>query len=230
MTTVVLYDLLTGAQTTGTWTQVSIPAGATGPAAPALYDDSIDFTGEPSGDYVYSYEVTGAPIAYVTVTWSDLTARFNDPCAGATFMAAPISIPFLFEEEELSNAQDCDAGIAAPTDSGEAKPAIWGAGPFTGDLWYRITAPSNSVQYVLTITVDGSPYGNTGVEYPALAIYYGATTDCTLKTLYIATSPSDLNQSVSTSVLIPATTIREIWIRVVSLTAGKFDLTIEGNV
>ena len=64
-------------------------------------------------------------------------------------------------------------GYGPPTDSGEALPAPWGAGPFTGDLWYSFVLPPGTVNADLTFSAGGLAYGAQGGTDFNLTVYSG---------------------------------------------------------
>lgn len=229
--TIVLYNFLGEADTTGTWSQISIPSGASGPAAPGTYNGTINFSGEPAGQYVYRY-TSGVSTADVTVNWNPLSSRQNDTCAGAQGYGVPGSVPFTVTNNEyLTNAEDCSRSLSAPTDSGDTKPALWGAGPFGGeDIWFLTYTPAQASAYVISVTVDGSVYGDEGLVNPCIELYTGSTTDtCSTKTTaaYLA-SPPGVEQTQDVSVTV-GPTAGLLWIRVASYTAGKFDLILSAT-
>lgn len=227
------FDLIedSGAETTGTWSVVSRPSGAgAGSNAPGTYNGTVDFTGEPVGDYVYEYDVnSGADTSQVTYTWNGTsTARFNDDCSNAQFMISPNRTSFIYTLTDQDNLEDCAAGIAAPTDSGVTKPANWGAGPFNGeDLWYTMLLDFSSTDaYVVVFEVTGAPYGQDGIQKPVIQLYSGDLADnCSTFTLEYSSTPG-VNQRAVASVSIAASTPSVVWLRVASYEAGKFDIKV----
>ena len=229
-TTITPYDELGGLTTGGTWTRIS----ASGPAAPAVYNDPLDFTGQPNGAYIYRYTVTSGSTTHkadVTINWTGtLAAPYNNVCTGARPLGVPGVVPFIVENNiPFYNDEQCELGYEAPTDSLVAKPASWGAGPFGGeDTWYILYVPAHTSTYSVGVTVDGSAYGSEGVYQPCLQIYTGLVTDtCSSYSLAHSTSVGT-DQSV-TGFVVMGPTAGLIWVRVVSYTAGKFDITIEAN-
>lgn len=212
MATVTPYNDLTGAKTTGgTWTKISGP----GPAAPGVYNGTLNFTGTSDGESIYEYEVTSSTCTHTSqITYNSITpsARTNDACAGA-FGVSTSSIA-------LYNDERCP-GMAAPTLSGIAAASAWaGAEP---DIWFKYTVPTSSIDVDLEISIDGSIYSDS-IFQPMLAVYSG-----TCGGLVEEDSGVGSTNYVSCNVTVTAVSTPEIiYIRVASAAAnaGQFDLNI----
>lgn len=231
-TTSVPFDQLgSGAQTTGTWTQESIPAGATGPAAPVLYNDPIDFVGQPVGQYIYKYTV-GVSSAYATYNWDgSAVARANSTCATSTYVSSGIPPPFTYTVEEEDSRAICgDQQLS--TNQELPLPSSWSLGTYSGDLWYFFRAVAFNQDYIIQFTMTGQPYQNEGIYSPAIEVFlHGASENCAAKVSTSDAASSPASQIVQTSISIPGDlTNRIVRVRVSSLedNEGKFDLVIEG--
>jgi hypothetical protein len=227
MAIVTLFDLLGDPKsTTGTWTRTS----ATGPAAPGTHNGTIDTTAEPEGTYTYDYTVVSGScndVSTVSVTKGVPKNRTNDACVGASnvFFPVPGSFSIIPAQDNLDNCP----GDPAPTDSGVALPAAWGGGPFTGDLWYKLTGPNlggTPPTYTLQVTITGQPYPSTGIGTPVIAIYDG--TCGTLNELDADISANNAGiASVTASHDTNATTVYFVRVASEDGTEGQFDLRFE---
>lgn len=208
-----------GGQANGTWSKISGP----GPAAPAAYNDDVDFTGTSNGITIYRYTV-GTSSADYSVNWVN-TTRNNDTCATALGIGVPTPPPFSNNITNLTTGSRCTGkATAAPTDSGEPIPASWGAGPLTGDVWHILVLPEHTDSYNVSITVDGGIYGGNGLENPCIQIFSGATSDtCGTKTLEYSSSPGS-NQIVDFTYHVPQNTSKLLWIRLASYEAGQYNI------
>lgn len=172
--------------TTGTWSYTG--TGSTGaaplpPAPPALYDDDIDFEGVAAGTYPYTYTVTdcdgGDVTATVTYTLTNRIAVKNDECSGSRLLVFPYQggVSKLTEQTLAGNCP----GLADPTYSvAPTHPTGWGSSSnFSADTWYKVSFDADYPVppiIVMSITVDGSPYGAEGVYEPFIAIHPDCST------------------------------------------------------
>lgn len=226
--TIILYDQLENAETGGTWVQISIPSGATGPAAPGTYNGSIDFTGEPTGAYIYEYTV-GVATARVTVNWTVTPDRNYTSCADAYYINSGQQPPFTYVVEDDSREICGSASIS--TDQETPIPSKWAYGPYSGDLWYFFIAQAKNTSYTINFTVDGTQYGSESIGGPAIEVFtHGLSENCANK-VQAAHAASYPGQSiVTTNITIPATVGKVVSFRVTSPQGeeGKFDINIEG--
>lgn len=219
--TIVLYDQLEGAATTGTWSKVSGP----GPAAPGTYNGTIDFAMTSNGVSVYRYTVTSGLVtttADVTVTWNpDLQVRPNDTCTTATVIPGTNSAVFSILYPD-SNAQSCELGLLPPTDSGETEPANWIYTPYSGDLWYQFTVPALANAYTVYVSALGSPSTS---RYLAMQLFVDAVgTACGSKTEKWAGSTNQYD--ITGEVQIPANQQSIVRIRIVTKSGYEGDFNI----
>lgn len=230
--TAVLFDALepSGAETTGTWTQESIPAGATGPAAPVLYDGEIDFLGEPAGTYIYKYTVGGSE-ALVTVEWAGSAAdRANSECVTAFYVSSGAPPPFLYTVLDDTGVICGKQGLSG--DQLIPLAASWTQGTYSGDYWYFFLAQGHDADYIIQFTVTGETYGEEGVFSPAIEVFtHGAAEDCNnnVQTAHAASSIGV--QSVQTVVTIPGDlTTRIVRFRIATVEGyeGRVQILIEG--
>jgi len=146
------------------------------PAAPALYDDDVDFTGFAEGYYEYTYTtvLNGKTDAKkVGISLNNYAALANDLCAGAIAMAFPTASGSRTELLLQNNGGSCP-GVGVATDSGEAIPGAWGAGPFAGDIWVKFNVPAGVAAADITFTVFSGAYGSEGATDIYLALYDGS--------------------------------------------------------
>ena len=212
MATVTPYNDLTGNKTiSGTWTLVSGP----GPAAPGVYNGTLNFTGTTDGVSVYRYTVTSGGCSDSSdITYDSITpaTRTNDACAGA--------MPLTSTNTSLYNDERCP-GLAAPTNSGIGAPAAWASTP--ADIWYKIFIPTSSTTVTTEVIVDGSPYSD-GIDQPMLAAYSGTCGALVEEDSSIsATNIGTVNFTV-----VSGSTPETIYIRVASPVGleGQFDITV----
>lgn len=224
--TVVLYDLLTGAETGGTWTRIS----ASGPTAPVLYNGSIDFAGVDADAYIYEYEV-GDSTAEVTINWGgDAPDRYNDECATSAGISAGNNPPFEYIYDDDSRAicgiQKISTMSLAPA------PSSWNQGSYSGDLWYVFLANGSVTNYMIQIEVSGEPFGSTGIYSPAIEIFTNLTTEGCVDIVTQANAASTIGQqTVVTFISIPGDeVVRVVKFRVSSVSGyeGEFRITITG--
>lgn len=219
--------------TGGTWSYVG--SGSTGapplpPAAPGAYDGTLDFTGVTNADpgtYIYRYTVTsGGCSATADVDVSNYTNLlvYNDTCATPRTLV----FPYNGGTSTLSNQLLGEAcpGQKHPTYSAVANPAAWGALSFAGDLWYEVNYESSyptTQPIVMSITVDGSAYGNEGIVEPFLAVYSACT-----PTLVKADVPVSNSQTIDLVFHNIFTTDFNYYIRVACQDGnqGKFDIKV----
>jgi hypothetical protein len=230
--TIILYNQISasGAETTGTWVRIS----ASGPTAPVLYNDSIDFTGQPAGDYIYEYTVTDSVATHksrVTVRWAGTTpARTYVTCATGYYINSGADPPYTFVVADDSRYQCGVQGLSATSEA--PLPGTWTYGSYSGDLWYFFVAKGKSQLHHITFKVDGSVYGTEGVYSPAIEVFtYLASSNCTTKVTQANQASSTGQQVVTTNIFLPAdNTYRIVAFRVSSVSGkeGKFDITIEG--
>jgi hypothetical protein len=227
MSIVNLYDSLSGSKTTGgTWAYVSGPGSA--PTPPAAYNDNIDFTGFSYDEYVYSYTVVNGSCSHtqnVTITYNQSFFAINNSCDGAVSILYDNSVSNFLNN--LSNAENCAAGIAAPTDSGEAEPSSWSAiSSYTGDLWFKAKVRlDGSSDPEFKVTVSGTQYTN-GIQTPMIAVYTGTCGALSLEDDQVGFG----SQYVETDILTTSGAPDTFFIRVASEVAGSFTLTITGNL
>lgn len=213
MAIVTPYDDLQGDAKTvgGTWTKISGP----GPAAPVLYDDSIDFAATADGQSVYEYEVTSSTCTHTArITYNSITplARVNDTCDAATTLFSSSVVHY--------NDERCP-GMVAPTDSGVGAPSGWSSAE--PDLWYKFYVPTSPSVKTYEFIVDGASYID-GITQPMAAIYSGAC-----GALVEEDSNVGASHTVSTNVTVAAVaTPMWLYFRVASTTAnaGSFDIII----
>jgi len=207
------------AQIGGSWTYTGSITPA--PTAPLTYNGTADFTGiTTSGDYEFTYTV-GSHSSVHTVTYGYSNARVNDTCAASRFIS---DVGTGFAEINDYNDSKCP-GYSEPTDSGESIPGSWQYGTYTGDLWYYFDVPAKNCNYSVVVSIDGSAYTSEGVFAPALAIYSNTSQDCGTKSFVVGAAESS-QQDLTISTTFPPYTQQRIWIRVASVTAGDFDLTV----
>lgn len=172
------YDDLGSMTTGGTWGgPASCGAPPLPPCAPGVYNGSIaiDAAGITPGDYTYTYTVTdGVATDIKTITYpvTTTTTVENDLCTGAETVAFPSAGGVVILTDQY-NEERCP-GHADPTTSGIAIPTEWGADTKAGDLWYKINyvPPTNGFEPISAIiSVDGEPYGTSGMVEPMFAIY-----------------------------------------------------------
>lgn len=215
MATVTPYNDLNGTKTiSGTWTKISGP----GPAAPGVYNGTLNFTGTTDGTSIYEYSVTSGGCTHTSqITYESITPdpRVNDDCAGAVNLTASIT--------RLYNDERCP-GMIAPTDSGVAAPAAWGS--TAPDIWYKYTVPTSSTDVDLEILVDGSGYSD-GIYQPRLAVYSGTCGALSEEDALIGADYTALANVTVNAVSTPEV----LYIRIASTTAnaGQFDLVITYN-
>lgn len=227
--TIVLFDQLTGAETGGTWSRIS----ASGPAAPALYDDSIDFAGEDVGYYTYRYTVTDSIVtdtADVVVYWQgDAPARVNGECADSTLITGTMYPPFVVSTTDNNSGSCGPKGQQVPSISEDPVPTNWNQGTYTGDLWYSFILPAQASTYTLIFELSGTPFGSSGIYGPAMAVYVSALDgECGDKVIAGSIAGNGGSQRVSITVVVPANTERYVRIRVASLddSTGSFNLSV----
>ena len=174
--TIVLYDILVGSSpypptVGGVWTNLT----GSGPAAPLTYNASIDFSAQTFGFYEYEYAIANGncnSVATVGVDWQAHTIAANDNCNTARVIPCPYTTdPMTLEEQ--TNETSCPGPKFTMNAIGV--PAIWGAGPFDGDAWFKVTynpALSGGLMPTdLIVTIDGGAYGSSGIHQPMLALY-----------------------------------------------------------
>lgn len=217
-------DILTGARNTGgTWLKVTGP----GPAAPGTYNGDIDFDGTTEGRTIYSYTVVSgacSDISYATVDYYIKKVRSNNECAGAINVLG-FGGPGLSAGIRAETLADECPGPMVPTAGLDPIPVAWGAGSFSGDVWYRVNAPSSLTPYGVYITADGNDYPD-GVITPVIAAYTG-----TCASLVLENAERSLNNGqASVFVSVPASTVLTIYVRVACVqgTEGKFSLVVQG--
>lgn len=215
----------------GTWTYTG--SGSTGvaplpPDPPTLFDDDIDFDGVDAGTYPYTYTVLDCdsnPItATVTYTVIDQIPISNDVCSGARTLV----FPYQGGVSKLTNQTFIGScpGPAAPTLSAFSIPTGWGSTTFSADLWYKVTF---DVDYpvppiiVMSIDVDGTPYGTEGISQPFIAVY----SICDEDEVIHAESPVESQQvTVVIDNVFNADFTYYIRVGVLPGNEGKFDINI----
>lgn len=133
------YDDMNGTPLTGgTWVLHSSPG--TSPAAPAAYNDSIDFTGATPGTHVYRYThsvLSCSHTAQISYEVGAQTTVLNDTIATATSLGA---LTGSVNPTSLLTSQDnttyCPGTLVNL--SAEPSPAGWPATGLDGDLWYSV--------------------------------------------------------------------------------------------
>lgn len=213
----------------GTWsTTETTGAAPLPPAAPALYDDDMDFDGVAVGSYTYLYTVSSAGCdddeSTLTVTISKAMPVKNDECSGARVMVFPYNggTSILYDQ---TLAAECP-GTTAPTLSITALPTVWTGIDVGVDIWYKVTFDETYpiVPIIATsFTVDGSPYGSEGIVEPLLAIY----SDCA-GTLIEADVPQGGAQEINITLTDIFSTAQTFYLRVSCPDGyeGKFDVTL----
>lgn len=212
----------------GAWTtDLTTGAPPLPPAEPAAYNDDIDFEGVDPGVYPYTYTVAscdGDIEATVTYTLTPLLPVVNDNCAGAR----PLVFPYQGGTSKLTEqslAGSCP-GMADPTYQAIATPTAWGTGTFTSDVWFVLSFDSTYPVppiVVVTIDIDGTPYGSEGVFEPHMAAY----TNCSnaLVSADVPTPNTSLCSLVYSSIF---STDFTYYIRVACKAGneGKFDINV----
>lgn len=237
-----LFDLLgpnatpPGATPLGTVTAAWTYTGVTNPypAAPVAYDDDVDFNGFASGPYEYTYTVTlngEDEASTVTVNLNNYAPLPNDECTGALTIAFPAETGAREELNNQNTAGTCP-GYGPATASAEAEPVGWGAGPFSGDLWYKFNVPAGTSGADMIFTVTGLPYGAAGGTDFYLALYSGNCAALVEEDIGIPASLGNptsyiLNYVISNAG--PGTVT--YWLRIANLSGseGKFNITLSRN-
>lgn len=223
--TIVLYDQLTGAQTGGTWARIS----SSGPSAPVAYNDSIDFTGTASGDYVYEYTV-GSSKAQVTVNWTVTPDRNYTTCSNAFYINSGQPPPYKYTIQDDSRESCGDVTISS--DQETPLPGKWVYTPYSGDLWYFFLTNAKDTAYPILFTVDGDSFPDTGIKGPAIEVFtYDTSETCADKVQITQAAASPGKGSISASITIPANTTKIVAFRVTSPSGseGEFNIEIEGK-
>lgn len=221
------YDSLLGTKTiNGTWSFVSGPA--TFPAAPASYNDDVDFDTFDYGTYVYSYEVTNSgctDTSLLTIEWSESDLPSNNNCNTAKLLQYSNGSTLSIINQ--TNIGDCSLNLGSPTDSGIVEPASWSSvTSYTGDLWFRCNVVLDGGSNVnFKFSVDGSPYSN-GIQTPMIAVYNG---DCGTLSL-LDDQVGFGSQYIESSVLSTIGAADTYYLRVASESAGRFTVSVEGNI
>lgn len=218
-TTIVPYNLLTGANTGGTWSYVGTVSP--NPAAPGTYNGSIDFAGYAAGTYTYRYTVTSGALsdtADVDILWNGVSvAPVNNACAGATMISGlqtcPSNTVFL-----TTNAQNCEQLLQAPTDSGVTEPASW-IYTYGGDLWFKFIPPVCSASYQVQVQIQSI---DTAAGF-AVQVLRGT---CNALESVVDSNSSVNATSVGVEVFVPAIQAIQYFVRVVSVTPGAFSITL----
>lgn len=224
MSVINLYNQLTNARPGGTWTRVSTG----GPAAPALYNGVVDFYNYLPSDYVYRYSVTYNNVtdtSEVTVSWQGVAPdRVNDICDTAKYISG-VEDPGITATISDSNLADCP-NLKAPTIPNPIDyPTVWNQGTYTGDLWYYMKPGQRDLIYTVNIVVDSINYTNGAAGF-AIEVYTSNTFDCDPKTLIGRQVANKNSDELKYSFLIAPGTSPYVFFRVVSITAGEYDITV----
>ncbi len=217
-TTTTLFQ--SGMTTGGTWTYVGTLSPA--PSPPGTYNGSVNFNTYAAGEYIYRYTIASGHTADVTVNWQgDTIAPVNDDCAGAIFLSGLQECPGTATVAG-DNRASCENHIKAPTDSGETAPDSWTYPTYIGDVWYKFTAPVCQSAYQVAVTVQGS--GTTSDALGVAIQVFRGTCDALVS---IADSASQSNSNyTAVQFTVPAIQAELYYVRVVSVTAGTFDLQL----
>lgn len=224
MSVVNLYNQLTNARINGTWTRVS----TSGPTAPVTYNGTVDFASFPAGNYVYQYTVTVGSVvdtSQVTVAWQGIAPnRVNDICDTAKFISG-VEEPGTTATLSDANDADCPNRKAPNTPSPSDYPATWNQGTYTGDLWYYIRPGTRDLIYTVFLDVNSNNYA-AGAAGFAVEVFTSTTFDCDPKTLIGSHVADKTSTQLKYSFLIAPGTDPYIFFRIVSITAGDYDISI----
>jgi hypothetical protein len=207
----------------GSWADTGVN---TGPTAPVLWDDDIDFTGFPLGvPYEYTYSVTPLGVcdvatSVITVIPEDHRPNVQDDCAENIIVALKEDSITSVSRANQKMAGECP-GLAAATVSGEPQPTSWGA-PTYLDMYYKIlVAVGTSVTLNISVNSVGYPIDSQLLN-PVLALYSGAS--CAALVEETSIGPLTLNFTELNYPL--AAGSHELWARVGGTAANAGDFTI----
>ena len=183
MTTITPFNELIGSPSiNGLWSIVSSPTPAPNP--PAVYNGSMAFDSSvnPEGAYVLNYcvdylcEGAQTHCTELTINYEHSTPATNNECSQA------LKIPL------FSNGNGQLTGDISGTNKGAcnnnytlstvAVPFQWTTS-LDGDAWFLIIVSPSTLtpdNYLLTVEVDGTPYGASGIQIPYIGLYED---DCT---------------------------------------------------
>jgi len=204
------------------------------PAVPAAYNDDVDFGGFAEGYYEYTYTTTlngKTDAKSVGINLNNYAALANDNCSGAIAASFPTASGSRTELLLQNNGGECP-GVGVATDSGEAIPGGWGAGPFAGDIWVKFNVPAGVSAADTTFTVFGGAYGPEGATDIYLALYDGSCVSLNLLDIGIPPFPgAGITTIPDYAVTNAGPGVKTFWLRIASLasTAGKVDVTITWN-
>ena len=232
MSAIVLYNSLDNATASGTWTRVS----ASGPAAPATYNASIDFVSTAPGSYIYKYTVTSSGVtdeSTVTVVWQGLAPnRVNDTCATAFDIVgtnvSDKSFEIIVEDDNLDDCPNAKVpSIPSPLDY----PTEWNQGTYSGDLWYKCIVPSRPAPYLLTIDLDSTLFDNDAATGLAMQVYTNLTNSaCANDVVHSNLATQAGGKRLLAALNITAGLSYTIRFRVASLVKGKYRIILKTEI
>lgn len=222
-----------GAQTTGSWSNVSKPPSATSNSdAPGTYNGTIDYTGEPDGTYIYRYTV-GNATSDATITVTSTPDRSYTTCDTAHIIVQGIQTPpynIIIEDD----SREVCGEYKVSTDQELPLPSSWsldsGLG-YSGDLWYKITTGPKSAAYLIEFIVDGSTFGSDGIKGPAIDVYiYDNSQTCVDKVqqVHIASTPNSQIATVASQITANSTKVVVFRVSSISGSEGQFNITVQG--
>lgn len=210
----------------GTWTRKS----ATGPAAPGVYNGTLDFSSFAGSEAVYCYEysvTSGGTTDTATINFvmDPYESVINETCAASTAVSLSLTQGSTGSITNIEMEQNCPGSVGA-TDSGVANPASWSISGSSVDMWYKVSLPLSADEYTFAITVSSVNYTDAdALKYPKIALY----SDCT-PTIIDSTNATNERLATlyhsETTTPVSATTF---YIRVGAESGeeGKFNITLE---
>lgn len=212
--------------TGGTWTRKS----ATGPAAPGVYNGTLDFSAFASSEAVYCYEysvTSGGTTDTASVNFIMNPAEIvtNETCATATALNLALATGSTAVLNNVEMEANCPGSVGA-TDSGVANPASWSISASSVDMWYSVTIPASATEYTFGITVSSTNFTDAdALKYPKIALY----SDCTPAIISSTNATNERTATLFRSETTTPVSATTFYIRVGAESGeeGKFNITLE---